>query len=162
MSKRNGTVAEGITARRTKAGTTYQAQVWSNRDGKRLTRTFSTVGAAKAWRRDALTAIDAGTLRAPKPTTLRQAADVFLAGAREGTIRTRSGDAYKPSAIRGYEQCLRLRVLPDLGDEKLSAIRRADLQDLADRLVTGRPSAVHCADGLRPLEGHLPPRRQPR
>lgn len=72
--------------------------------------------------------------------------------ARKGEVRTRSGDAYKASAIRGYEQAMRLRVYRDLGDEKFGSIRRVDLQDLADRLVASglSPSTVEMA--LVPLK----------
>ena len=108
---------------------------WSARDGKKLRKTFPTLAAARGWRADAQVGLRKGTLRAPTPTTLRQAADAWLAGARDGSIRTRSGDAYKPSAIRSYEGSLRNRVLPELGAAKLSAITRVDLQDLADRML---------------------------
>ncbi len=52
--------------------------------------------------------------------------------ARAGTIRNRSGDRYKPSAIRGYEQGMRLRVLPEFGAVRLADLTRPDLQDFAD------------------------------
>jgi len=42
--------------------------------------------------------------------TLREVAEVRLVGARKGTSRTRSGDSYKPSALRGYEAALRTRI----------------------------------------------------
>lgn len=115
-----------------------EAWVWSRRDGRKLRRTFTGPGAkaaAKAWRQDAAGEIRRGTLRAPVAITLREAADAFLAGAREGSIRTRSGGVYKPSAIRGYEASLRLRVLPELGGSRLGEIGRRDVQDLADRLL---------------------------
>ncbi len=67
--------------------------------------------------------------------TLRDVAETWLDGARAGSVRNRSGDRYKPSVIRGYETSLRLRVLPELGNRKLSEIRRRDVQDLADRLL---------------------------
>jgi integrase len=113
----------------------YEASAWSARDGKKLRRTFPTLAAARGWRADAQVGLRKGTLRAPTSTTLRQAADAWLAGARDGSIRTRSGDAYKPSVIRSYEGSLRNRVLPELGAAKLSAITRVDLQDLADRML---------------------------
>ena len=55
--------------------------------------------AAKLWRADAQVALHEGRLRAPSPITLQEAATKWLAGAREGLIRTRSGDEYKPSAV---------------------------------------------------------------
>jgi integrase len=80
-------------------------------------------------------------MRAGSTGTLREAADAWLEGVKGGAIRNRSGHAYKPSAIRGYETALVTRVLPELGGLRLSEIRRVDVQDFADRL---------CADGLDP------------
>ncbi|MGH7481432.1 MAG: tyrosine-type recombinase/integrase [Longimicrobiales bacterium] len=102
---------------------------------KRIRKTFHTLAEARAWRSEAQTAIRRGTLGAPSQTTLREAADAWLEGARAGSIRNRSGDCYKPSVVRGYETSLRLRVLPELGTRKFSEIRRSDVQDVADRLL---------------------------
>jgi integrase len=120
---------------------TYQANVWSARDGTRIFKTFATVAEAKAWRTDVQVALRRGTMRAGATGTLREAAEAWLEGVKSGAIRNRSGHAYKPSAIRGYETALVTRVLPALGGSRLSEIRRVDLQDFADRL---------CADGLDP------------
>ena len=113
----------------------YRAFVYSKRDGKKIRKTFPTQDAAKAWRAEASTAVRRKVLRAPTSTTVNEAAAAWLAGARAGVIRTRSGDPYKPSAIRGYNQGLRLRVLPELGHKRLSDVTRTDLQDLIDGLV---------------------------
>lgn len=51
-------------------------------------------------------------LVAPTPTTLREFTEAWLAGAEDGSIRNRSGDRYKPSTLRGYEQAMREYVLP--------------------------------------------------
>ena len=120
---------------------TYQASVWSAREGKRLFKTFASLADAKAWRAEAQVALRRGTMRAGGSGTLREAAQAWLEGVKSGAIRNRSGHAYKPSAIRGYETALVARVLPELGGLRLSEIRRVDLQDFADRL---------CADGLDP------------
>ncbi|HZQ64229.1 MAG TPA: site-specific integrase [Gaiellaceae bacterium] len=80
-------------------------------------------------------------MRAPSQTTLTQAWEAWKGGAEDGTIRTRSGDVYKPSALRGYEQAMRLRILDELGALRLSDVSRLLLQDLADRLL---------ADGVDP------------
>lgn len=96
----------------------YRARVWSNRDQTRITKTFTGKGAAEAakgWRADALVVLSKGALRAPKPTTVREAWEAWYRGAREGTIRNRSGDAFKPSALRAYKGAMRHRVLPELG-----------------------------------------------
>jgi len=117
----------------------YQAQVWSARDGRTIRRTFRTLGDARAWRAESQTALRRGGLRAPTRVTLAEAAEAWLAAAEAGVIRTRSGDTYKPSALRGYEQALRLRVLPELGRLRLSAVTTRAVQDLIDMWV---------ADGL--------------
>lgn len=154
MSTRKASPAEGIYVRHAKSCTgkrcncqpTYQAHVWSNRDAKRIRRSFKSLSAAKQWRREALTALDRGMLRAPSPQTLREASEAWLEAARNGEVRNRSHDPYKPSAIRGYADALRLRVLPALGDRRFTEIRRTDMQDLADKLVSEghAPSTVSC------------------
>jgi hypothetical protein len=78
----------------------YQAQVWSPRDHKPIRRTFPSLAAAKAWRQESQVALRRGTLRAPSPTTLNEAALEWLEAAQAGVVRTRSGDRYKPSALR--------------------------------------------------------------
>jgi integrase len=120
---------------------TYQANVWSARESKRIYKTFPTLAAAKAWRADAQAALRKGTMRAGSPTTLHEAAEAWLTGVRDGTIRNRGGHTYKPSVARGYQSALTLRILPELGGARLSDIHRLDVQDFADRL---------CAEGLDP------------
>ena len=69
--------------------------------------------------------------------TLRAVAEEWFAGAKATppTVLNRSGEVFKPSAIRGYESDLRRFVLPEFGGEKLSEIRRGDLQRLCDKLT---------------------------
>jgi hypothetical protein len=95
---------------------TYRAEVWSARDEKKIRKTFTSLAEAKAWRADALGELRRGSLRASSAMTLAEVAEAWLAGAADGSIRNRSGDVYKPSAVRGYEQALRLRVVPKLGE----------------------------------------------
>jgi hypothetical protein len=109
---------------------TFQAQVWSARDRKPIRKTFPTVAGALAWRQETQVALRRGTLRAPTTTTLAEAAEAWLSGAEAGIIRTRSGDRYKPSALRSYRHALQSKLLPELGRLRLSAIRRNELQDL--------------------------------
>ena len=80
-------------------------------------------------------------MHAAGSVTLRQAAQEWLAAAEGGLVRNRSGDLYKPSALRGYEQALRTRILPALGGAKLGDIRRSDVQRVVNRMM---------ADGLEP------------
>jgi integrase len=80
----------------------YEAGVYSKRDDKKIRKTFGNLAEAKGWRADASGAVRKRTMRAPSKTTISEAAEQWLEGARQGSIRNRSGDAYKPSAIRGY------------------------------------------------------------
>jgi integrase len=140
----------------------YRASVWSRRDRKLVRRTFATQAAAKRWRRQAAAAVDAGTITASAPTTLATAAQEFLEKARAGVIHNRSGDPYKPAAIRAYDQNLRrVGILQDeaaaigrwpfvpegLGRRRLADVRRRDLQDLVEALKAGglAPSTVTSA-----------------
>jgi integrase len=119
----------------------WEAAVYSKQDEKKLRQTFPTQAAAKLWRSDSSSAVRKKLLRAPKPTTIEQAGKAWLEGARKGLILTRSGDPYKPAAVRAYEAGLRLRVFPQLGSERLSDLTRVDLQVFVNGLL---------ADGLNP------------
>jgi integrase len=125
--------------------------VYSKRDERKIRKTFASAAAARAWRADALVALNRGRLRAPVPMTLAEAASEFLAGAHEGSIPNRSGDRYKPATLRSYERCLRERILPVLGHQRLAEIARADVQDLADALTAHGLSASTVQNILDPL-----------
>lgn len=130
---------------------TYQANVWSARDDKRLRKTFRTLATARAWRAEAQTAIRRGTMRAPAATTVRKTAEDLVEGMRSGRVRTRSGDIYKPSAIRSYEGALRDRILPILGGKKLADVQRRDVQRLADELLAAGLDPSTVRNALMPL-----------
>jgi len=76
-----------------------------------------------------------GALAAPSGLLLCDAATEWLAAAREGRVRTRSGYRYKPSTLRTYGRDLTATVLPELGSRRISTVTRSSLQDLVDRLV---------------------------
>ncbi len=137
--------------RRCTCSPSYEASVFSARDGKKLRKTFATLAAAKAWRSDVATAVRKGALRAPTQTTLREAADAWLAGAEEGIVRSRSGERFKPSTLRIYRQALRDRALPELGGARLSDIRVVDIQDLADRLLASGADPSTVRNAIAPL-----------
>ena len=123
---------------------TYQASVWSARESKRIRKTFATLTGARAWRAETQTGVRRGTLRAPAHTTVAGAAEELVAGMMSGRVRTRSGDPYKPSAIRSYEAALRDHVVPRLGRTRLGDVQRRDVQRIADELLAdGRdPSTI--------------------
>ena len=129
----------------------YQAQVWSNLDQKPIRKTLPTLAAALAWRQESQVALRRGTMRAPTQITVCQAAEEWLAAADAGIIRTRSGDPYKPSALRSYRQALRQRVLPQIGSQRLSAVTRNQIQDLVDRLVAKGLAPSTVRNSILPL-----------
>ena len=129
----------------------WRAEVYSKRDGCKLRKTFPTQAAAKGWRADKLSAANRGKLRVLTTVALREASAELLAGMRDGSIPTRTGARYKPATIRGYDEAMTLRVLPTLGDKRLSDIERADVQDLADTLTGEGLSASTVQNTLDPL-----------
>lgn len=129
----------------------WEAWVFSPRDNKKVRKTLPTHSAARAWRAQAQRDVRLGALRASHDMTLRQAHKLWQDGAREGTIRNRSGDEYKPSALRGYEQSMRLHVLPALGAHKLGRITTSDIQALVERLQEAGMSASTIRNALLPL-----------
>lgn len=74
-------------------------------------------------------------LRAPTRKTISRAADEWLDGAKSGAVRTRSGDVFKPSTVRGYEGALRTWILPRFGPLRLSELHRGHIQDLVERML---------------------------
>jgi integrase len=129
----------------------YQAAVWSARDGKRIRKHFDSLDDAKRWRAESYGKLRRREMRAPSAITFAQAAELWLEGVRAGSIRTRSGDVYKPSTIRSYEQALRGAragaggLLRELGTIRLSDLCVDDLQEYADRLLAhgAQPSTIH-------------------
>jgi hypothetical protein len=117
--------------RRCNCQPTYQASVWSARESKRIRKTFPTLAEARAWRSETQTGVRRGTMRAPANTSIQEAAEELIAGMRSGRIRTRSGDLYKPSAIRSYEAALRDHIVPRLGRTRL--VGRSAPRGSADR-----------------------------
>jgi integrase len=130
---------------------TYQASVWNRREKRPIKRTFTSLSEAKSWRTDAMSALRKGTISSPTRHTLREVAEAWIESAKQGATLTRSGKPYKPSALRGYEADLRRYVLPDLGATRLSEIRRADIQELVDRLVADGHSASKVRNAIMPL-----------
>jgi integrase len=129
----------------------WEAWAYSKTDKRKVYKAFPTKAAATSWRDDQNASKARAALRAPTSTTVRQAAEVFLAGAREGSIPTASGGRYKAATLRGYTVGLNKRVLPALGDRRLSDVLRRDVQDLADRLTAEGLSASTVQNTLDPL-----------
>jgi integrase len=114
--------------------------------GHRVTRAFTTLPAALAWRAKALEALEAGA-EPPSPAvppreraerraaTVEDACRSLGAGIVAGRVRTRTGTPFKPSVSRKYEAMLRLYVVPLLGDTPVASLAKRDVQGLVDALA---------------------------
>ena len=84
----------------------------------RPSHVFDSHAEAKGWHQDAVIALRRGhQVKGKSSATLRAVCEDFLAQAGAGAVLNRSGDPYKPSAIRSYERTLRKHVWPTLGEE---------------------------------------------
>lgn len=117
---------------------TYEVWAWSPRDGTKIRQSFPTISAAKGWRSDATSAVRRGKMRAPKPTTVEQEVEAWVAKADRGEIRARGGREFKPAVRRLYTADLRRYIIPALGPIRLSQLRRADVQELLVDEMLGR------------------------
>jgi integrase len=135
---------------------TFEAWVWSPRDQRKIRRTFPTPAAARSWRRDALSGVANGKIRATAPTTVREEAQAWLDRLDRGEVRTRSGKPYKPSVSRLYRRDVETWIIPQLGSIRLSQLRRRDVQTLlVDELVRAGRSGSRIRDVLNALRAVL-------
>ncbi len=133
----------GIEERRRAGGTSYRARV-RKRDVM-VSRTFTTLSAALAWRAEALEGIvDRGVLPPPPPppprrvATVADAARSLARGMVSGAVRTKTGTPYKPSVVRKYEEQLRTLIVPAIGGVPVGALTRGDVQRLLDGIAAER------------------------
>ncbi len=129
----------------------YEAHVFDAAAGRLIRKTFRSEAAAAAWREDTSRGVRLQTFSASPTATLTEAAEALVAGMKSGAVRTRAGVAYKPSVAAGYDNVLRLHVLPTLGDRRLSAITRNDVQDLVDNLIAQKKAPGTIRNTLMPL-----------
>jgi integrase len=129
----------------------YDVWVWSQRDGKKLYRTFKTQAEAKRWRAEASTKVGRGEMRAPGKTTLREAGEALIEGMKTGKVLRSNGRPFKPSTVRGYEDSLRKHVYRDLGGAPIGKLQRRDIQRLVDRLLAQRLKPMTVRNAIMPL-----------
>ena len=119
--------------------------------GARTRRTFPTLAAAKAWRRDSLQAHEQGRLARPNGLTVREAGIELLEGMRSGAIRNRSGDPYKAAVVAAYRSSLEAHLFPALGARRLTELSRGDAQALVERLGASGAKGSTVRNTLVPL-----------
>lgn len=164
------TVERGIRARhadscRAPDGTcdcapTFKAEAFDPKAERRIYRTFPTITAARRWRQDAYSALRAGTMSADHGPTLQQAGTAWLAAARAGIARNRSGEPYKPSAVRSYERMLRRHVYEELGHERLRELTLPRLQRHVDKLAGEGLAAATITNAITPIRAIVRRARQ--
>ena len=81
---------------------TFQANVWDAGGQRRIRKTFSNQTAARQWREDAKSQLRTGEMTGAQSPLLSVAVEAWLDNLRAGDIRNRSGERYKPAAIRYY------------------------------------------------------------
>src|SRR4051794_6559697 len=141
----------GITGASCTCAPTFRAIVYSKRESRKIQKTFPTLSAAKIRRQDALVDLRRGALQTSSTATLREVATKWLEDAASGDVLNRSGDRYKPSVLRGYEQALRAYILPDLGAVALGELQRRDVQAVAERIARSRKSPSTVRNAMLPL-----------
>lgn len=130
----------------------YEAWVYLPHEKKKVRKTFARKAEAKSWRATALTAASRRTLQSPSRLTVEQAAWLWLEAAQTGAVRDRSGHTYKPGTLREYQRALRLRVLAEFGERRLSDLSRAEVQNFVDKLLGEGLSPSTVANTLNPLQ----------
>jgi integrase len=134
-----------------KPGPSYRAEVYDSRSKTKLRKTFDNLSEAKGWRHDTASALSKGAMSAPTKQTLRQAWEEFIEAAKAGLVRKVNGETFKPSTLRGYQQTMDDHVLPELGSERLSAIRRRDLQRLVNEMLAAGKDASTIRNTIAPV-----------
>lgn len=133
----------------------YEAWVYVAREGGKVSQTFKRQDEAKAWRAEASVAANRGSLQLANrdPRSLAGALSQFLEDMREGRVRPRKRQRYKPATIRNYDQHLRRRIGPTpLGSMRVTEIRRPDVQDFVDELLGEGLTASTVNNILNPIQ----------
>lgn len=135
---------------------TFAAWVWSAKDHRKIRQSFATPAAARGWRRDALSGVANGKMRAASSARLEQEARSWIERAERGEARARGGRPFKPSVLRTYRRDLEAYVIPQLGGIRVSQLRRRDVQELlVDELVTRGRSGSRIRGVLNALRAVL-------
>jgi integrase len=138
---------------RCKAG--YEAWVYLARERRKVRKTFKREAEAKTWRVDALAAANKGNLRPAKRDgrTLAAALREFVEGMKDGTVRPKGRERYKPNTVRSYERALRVHIEPSaVARVKVGEVHRRDLQALADDLLASGFAIGTVSNVLNPIQ----------
>jgi integrase len=132
----------------------WEAWVYLVREKRKVRKTFAREDEARSWRAEAQSAAAKGGLRVAvhEKRSLYEIMVEFVAGMREGTIRPKGKEGYKPNTVRSYERAVRLFLHgSELGALKPSEVRRSDVQAFVDDLLA-RKSASSTSNAINPLQ----------
>jgi integrase len=117
---------------------------------------------AKGWRVHTLAKLQDGVSVLPVKAmpTVREASGAFIDGARSGLILSRKRERYAAKTIRGYEQSFRDWINPELGDVRVDALKRSDVQRFLDGvgMLRAGSTARNVVHALGALYSYLLPR----
>jgi integrase len=133
----------------------YEAWVYIAREKAKVRRCFRSRSEAKAWRDRALEEAEKGILQLPNrdPRHLGVALEQLIEGMREGRIRPKNRQRYKPSTVRNYDQHVRRRISPmPIGSMRVREIRRLDVQEFVDELIAEGLSPSTVYNILNPIQ----------
>lgn len=150
ISERHARTCATREAKRCSCDPSYEAVVSFAR-GERRRKTFRNLTEAKAWRIQQLSAKTTARRRAPASLSLRDAADEYLNGMKDGSVTTRGGQRYKASTARSYEHSLNLHGLPDLGGRRVGDLTTGDIQKLVERMRREGQSGTTIANVVNPI-----------
>jgi len=125
--------------------------VYDQRTGKKVRKTHKTLAAARAWRSDAQRQVVRDQLPHAPGLTLEEVADAFLDGIKDGSIRDRKEDHYKPGTVRVYGHELHRAILPHLGRYRLNEVTKRDVRELVKTLRAEGRSDSAIRNALDPL-----------
>jgi integrase len=129
--------------------------VYLAREDRKVRKTFRAEAEARSWRADALAAVNRGALpNAQRDTrTLAAAVREFIDGMETGAVRPRGRDSYKPNTVRSYRRALTNHIdSSGVGKIKVTDVRRADVQALADELLAEGLAAGTVSNVLNPIQ----------
>lgn len=127
----------------------YQAQAGPR--AARKTKSFPTLAAAKAWKRDMDAAVARGELTGHRAPRLADAARGWLALAEQGIVLARGDKPYRPSTLRGYRRSLEGELLPELGGRRLDDLTRGQINAYVQTLQARGLSASTVRNIVVPL-----------
>jgi hypothetical protein len=132
----------------------FQAWFWDRYAKKKRHKTFRTAAAAREWRSKALTQLNERGARPAEEEAprLREAWKTVLDGARAGHVLNKQKRRYKPSVLRRYEECFRLRLDKPFGALRLNEITSHVIQKEVDKWVAAGASASTVRSTVMPLQ----------